>query len=125
MNINGIPDSLRTLRGGPLSQKNQVLKKAYQRQSYNKKEYSNQGVAFWQKENKDDSDFYALHRSAPINSIIAINNPMKNRTVYAKVIGRIPITAYGKDVAVVISPLTAKFLGAKDPRFFVKVKYFR
>ena len=125
MSIHGVPDSLRTYRGGPLSQKNQVLKKAYLRQGMNKKELQHQGVAFWQKNNKDDSDFYALHRNAPINSIIAVTNPMKNRTVYAKVIGRIPITAYGSDIAVVISPLTAKFLGAKDPRFFVKVKYFK
>jgi LysM repeat protein len=125
MSLYGIPDTLRTFRGGPLAQKNYALKKIHQRNSFNKKEYKNQGVAFWQKDNKDDSDFYALHRKAPINSIIAITNPMKNRTAYAKVIGRIPATAYGNDVAVVISPLTAKFLGAKDPRFFVKVKYFK
>lgn len=125
MNIHGVPDSLRTNRGGPLAKKNSALKKIYNQNSLQKREREHQGVAFWQTRSKDDSDFYSLHRSAPINSIIAVTNPMKNRTVYTKVIGRIPETAYGNDVVVVLSPLAAKYLGARDPRFFVKVKYLK
>lgn len=125
MNINGIPEEYRQVTGGPLIQRNNALRKIYQSEIIDKKEKEHQGVAFWQKNSQEDSDFYALHRHAPINSIIAVTNPMKNRTVYVKVIGRIPNTAYGNDVVVVLSPLSAKLLGAKDPRFFVKVKYVR
>ena len=50
---------------------------------------------------------------------------MNKRRVYAKVIGRIPENVYGSDVVVVISPTVAKFLGAKDPRFLVKLRYLR
>lgn len=125
MSVYGISDTLRQIVGGPLTQKNNALKQIYQRNSMQKREREHQGVAFWQKNNKDDSDFYALHRTAPINSIIAVKNPMKNRTVYTKVIGRIPDAAYNSDVVVVLSPLAAKYLGARDPRFFVKVKYLR
>ena len=58
-------------------------------------------------------------------TIIEVLNPMTNRTVYVKVIGKIPDTAYRDEVAVILSPLAAKLLGAIDPRFFVKVKYHR
>ena len=101
------------------------MKRLYQAQRQSNREYSQQGVAFWQKNSREDSDLYALHRTADIDSIIEITNPMKNRTIYAKVIGRVPDTAYENNVVVVISPLAAKLLGAKDPRFFVRVNYLR
>lgn len=125
MNINGIPEEFRQVTGGPLVQRNNALKKIYQAEAMNKQEAEHQGVAFWQKNSKEDSDFYGLHRYARINSIIGVTNPMTNRTVYVKVIGRTPNTAYGNDVVVVLSPLSAKLLGAQDPRFFVKVKYVK
>jgi len=50
---------------------------------------------------------------------------MNNRTVYAKVIGRIPSRAYGSDVETIITPYLADLLDAKDPRFFVEVKYLK
>jgi hypothetical protein len=48
---------------------------------------------------------------------------MKNRTAYAKVIGRIPDRAYGDEIIVVLSPSVAKMLGARDPKFFVEIRY--
>ena len=53
-----------------------------------------------------------------------LTNPLKKKTVYAKVIARIPDQAYGDDIVVVLSPSVAKLLGAKDPKFFVELKYF-
>lgn len=123
MNINGVPEDYRRTKGGPLVRRNEALKKLYRRESGGRREKQHQGVAFWQKNSKEDSDFYAMHRHAKLNSIIEVTNPMKNRKVYVKVIGRIPDTAYGKEVVVILSPLAAKYLGAKDPRFFVKVRY--
>ena len=125
LNINGVPDSLREFSGGPLARRNNALRKIYQYEMAGKKELEQQGVAFWKNHSKEDSDLYALHRYAPVNSIISVTNPMSKRTVYAKVIGKIPDTAYKDDVVVVLSPLAAKALGAIDPRFFVRVKYHR
>ena len=85
-------------------------------------EYQTQGVASWSKSNYQNNDLYVLHRKAPINSYIEINNPMKRKTTYAKVIDRIP-DGTNTDVEVVLSPATAKMLGARDPKFFVKIKY--
>jgi len=47
---------------------------------------------------------------------------MSSRTLYAKVIGRIP-EGYERNIEVVLSPEAARKLGARDPRFFVKTKY--
>ncbi|MCP3929930.1 MAG: LysM peptidoglycan-binding domain-containing protein [Bacteroidetes bacterium] len=125
MKITGIPDDIREITGGPLQKLNKTYKRKFIRESYFKKEREHQGVAFWQKDMSLQTDFYALHRKAPLNSIISVTNPMKKRTVFVKVIGKIPDSAYRNDVVVVLSPTEAKILGAKDSRFFVKVKYLR
>lgn len=100
----------------------EALKTQYVDEKKNKKEISAQGVCFWPKDSKEKGALYALHREASIGSIIYVNNPMSNRTVYAKVIGRIP-EGYERNVEVVLSPEAARKLGARDPRFFVKTKY--
>lgn len=123
MHVEGVKEETRKVSGSPLAQRNQSLKQRFIHGSGTQKVIERQGVAFWQKNSGKDSDLYALHRDAAINSVIAVTNPMKKQTVYVKVIGRIPETAYGPDVLVVLSPLAAKVLGAIDPRFFVKVQH--
>ncbi|MEM1319772.1 MAG: LysM peptidoglycan-binding domain-containing protein [Bacteroidota bacterium] len=125
MNIEGIPEHYRVSRGSPELKKSRYLGKKYFQASQIKREYNEQGVAFWQKDGKQKTDLYALHRKAPVNSIIAVTNPMKKRTVYAKVIGRIPENVYGSNVVIVISSRTAQLLGARDARFFCKVRYLK
>jgi LysM repeat protein len=125
MSIDGIPEEYRQYAVDPLTRRNFAMREVYQRTTLGKREYHHQGAAFWKKESKEDSDFYALHRYAPINSVIEVTNPMTNRVVYVKVIGKIPDRAYDRDVVVVLSPLSAKSLGAKDPRFFVRVTYHK
>lgn len=101
-----------------------VLKGRYQDEKKKHQEVESQGVCFWQKDSKEKGDLYALHRDAAIGTSIAVTNPMFNRTVYAKVIGRIP-DGYKRNVEVILSPEAARKLGAKDPRFFTKVKYLK
>ena len=123
MKLGGISESQRKVAGGPLAERNRAMRMLYMQKTNGKKTYDEQGAAAWKHNAKNDTDFYALHLKAPINSVIEVINPMTRRTVYAKVVGRIPITTYDENVKVVLSPLAAKFLGAKDPKFFVKVKY--
>ncbi len=125
LSLEGIPDSLRGYAGGALGKRNAAYQKLYQYTQPDHRERDHQGVAYWPKDLKTESDLLAMHRRAEVGSIISIYNPMSRRTVYAKVVGRIPDTVYRDDVIVVVSPLTAKLLGAIDPRFFVKVKYLR
>lgn len=124
MSVEGIPEDFRKEVGSPLTRRNSALAKVYNREQGDRKVKEHQGVAYWQTNSKEDSDLYALHREARRNGIIAVTNPMNQSVIYAKVIGKIPDTAYGSEVVVILSPMAAKALGAKDPRFFVKVKYY-
>lgn len=124
MSVDGVPEEYRDDGGNPLARQRGALYKIFLREQGNQKLKDQQGVAYWQKDSKEDSDLYALHREGKMNDIIEVTNPMNHMTIYVKVIGKIPDTAYGNDVVVVLSPLAAKTLGAKDPRFFVKVKYY-
>jgi LysM repeat protein len=124
MSIEGIPETNRKFRGHPIWKKNEVMRRKYDNNRQVKKEYQQRGVAYWQKDSEaKEEEMFALHRNAPINSILAVTNPMKKRTVFVRVIGRIPGTVYGDNVITVLSPAAAKMLGAKDSRFYVKVRY--
>lgn len=124
MSLEGIPEEYREAGlGGPISRRNNALRKVFARNTAGKKLTADSGAAFWKKSSGESSDFYALHRHAPVNSIIEITNPMTNRVIYAKVVGDIPDTAYGDDVKVIVSSVVATLLGAKDQRFFVKIRY--
>lgn len=125
ISLDGIPDSLRAYAGGELGKRNAAYRKLYQYDMADNRVREHQGVAFWPKDLEGEADLMAMHRKAEIGSVISIHNPMSHRTVYAKIVGRIPDTVYKDDVVVVVSPLVAKLLGAIDPRFFVKVKYHR
>jgi LysM repeat protein len=125
MSVNGIPEELRQYIGSELERGSAALAKLYRLEAGAKKEVNEQGKAFWQKNSREDSNLYALHRHASLNSIVKVTNPMNNAVVYVKVIGRIPDTVYEKEVVVVLSPLAAKHLGAQDTRFFARVKYFK
>lgn len=81
-------------------------------------------VAYWEKFDKGERGrFYVLHPTARINSIMEIYNPMLGRKVKAKVLGRIPEDTYRKDISILVSPETAKALGALDSRFMVELYY--
>lgn len=124
MSIEGIPETNRKFRGHPIWKKNDAMRRKYNQHREVKKEHVQRGVAFWQKQNsKGGTKLYALHRTAPINSIVAVTNPMKKRTVYVKVIGRMPDSVYQDNIKVVVSSTAAKMLGAKDAKFYVQVRY--
>ncbi len=126
----GIPDSLRKAVKRDTNEaikkligRVDKLKEKFEKDNAGNKLITEQGVAFWQRSGGQNTDLYALHRFAPINSVIAVTNPMKRRTMYVKVIDKLPENVYGEDVKVVLSPAVARLLGARDPRFFVKIKY--
>jgi len=80
------------------------------------------GVAYWKKTDTHASHMFAMHRSARINSMIEITNPMFKSKVLVKVVGRIPPT-YKDDIALVVSPAVAKKLGVLDPRFRAEMRF--
>jgi hypothetical protein len=93
------------------------------------KDVLQKGVAFWAKGDahlvRHNTTFFALHNEAAIGSTIKVTNPMYRRTLYMKVIGRIPQAGYSTDITIVLSPYAAKTLGAVDTRFHIEVTYLK
>jgi len=124
MSIFGVPDSLRQFKGHPMWKQSMDLMRNYHYQKENKKERQQKGPAVWNKQSKDKGRLVVMHRKAPKGTIIGITNPMNNRTVYAKVIEKIPYT-YPSELEAVVSPTIAKMLGVLDEKFYCTVKYLR
>jgi LysM repeat protein len=120
MSIEGVPDSIRALKKVTIDTRGKALEGNFAKQ---KSTTEQRGAAFWQKSGNQNTDLYCLHRSARIGSTMAITNGMNNRTVYAKVIGKLPDNIYGNEIIIIVSPSAARLLGAKDEKFFVKLKY--
>lgn len=84
-----------------------------------------QGVATWIMESSSSKNekFYALHRSAPMGTIIKVNNPMSNRSVFVKVVGVLPDTGDNNDVLIKITQSAARRIGIFESRFRVEISY--
>jgi len=82
-------------------------------------------VAYWDKSIPMNGSIFVLHKEAKLGTFVELFNPLLRRSVRAKVIGRIPYGTYTEDVELIVSPGTAKQLGALDKRFNVKVKYIK
>ena len=122
----GVPDSLQKLKGHPLWKGSDQLESKFTEDKAVKKKVTERGVTVWPKNQPGDSnESYILHNSAKIGSIIAVTNPMTNRTVYAKCIGRIPEKVYPGGVKAVISAPIAVLLGVRDERFFSYINYLK
>jgi LysM repeat protein len=111
------PDSLK-LVSGPILNAN-----PYEKFYFNNT--AEQGVATWMMEaslNKKEK-FYALHRTAPIGTIIKVVNPMNKRFVFVKVVGPLPDTGDNHDVLIKITQAAARRIGIIDSRFRVDISY--
>lgn len=87
-------------------------------------EMNDKGLAVWIDDNNlDASKSYALHRTAPVGTIIKLTNPMSNRSVFAKVVGRYTENETTKDVIIVVTKATADAIGALDKRFLVNITF--
>ena len=101
-----------------------VHQQRYEEAKKSRREVISQGVCSWQHNSNEKGDLYALHREAAIGTVMAVTNPMSRKTVYAKVIGRIP-SGHESNIEVVLSSAAARQIGARDPQFFVKVRFLR
>jgi LysM repeat protein len=82
------------------------------------------GVATWL--NNDDlnqNKFYALHRTAPIGTIIKVTNRMNNNAVFVKVVGVLPDTGENDNIIIKITQAAAQRIGAIDQRFTAELNY--
>jgi LysM repeat protein len=70
----------------------------------------------------DSKKSLALHKTAPTGTVIKITNNQNSRSIYAKVIGTLPVTD-NQDMIILISKSAADNLGARGQRFPVTINY--
>ena len=68
---------------------------------------------------------YVLSNKIPEHSVVEITNPMSNKKITGKVIGKIPPGKYPLDILLLLAQNDASDLGFLDLKFFVSVKYYK
>ncbi|WP_052694916.1 LysM peptidoglycan-binding domain-containing protein [Hymenobacter sp. AT01-02] len=72
----------------------------------------------------DASDKYlALHKTAPVGTIMQVRNIMNGQSVYVRVIGKLPDTGENSNVLVRLSKKAVQRLATPDQRFRVETSY--
>jgi LysM repeat protein len=67
--------------------------------------------------------YLALHRTAPVGTLIAVRNEMNDQMVFVRVVGVLPDTGINDKVIIRISEAAYNNIGAIDPRFRVELSY--
>lgn len=124
---NGIPDSLKNFTGlsGVLGAESQKNKQRYELVFNGKNERVLQGTACWDKamDLSAKNKLYVLCSYVPKGGVIKLENPMTNRSLYAKVVAPKPENSFTQSSIVVLTPTVAQALGGLDSRFYVKIYY--
>lgn len=81
------------------------------------------GIAEVIEDSEDTKKYLALHRSAPVGTIMQVRNEMNDQTVFVRVVGPIPPTGDNGKLLLKISKKAYDRLGAVDSRFPVEVSY--
>lgn len=82
------------------------------------------GIAGWiDSKYLDPKKSLALHKTAPVGTIIRITNKMNNKSVFVKVIGTLPEMDDNQNLIILISKTAKDYLGVIDPRFQCTLEY--
>ncbi len=91
---------------------------------YGLREKKERGIGVWMDGlNADGSSNLALHKTAPIGTILKITNPMTKSVTFAKVVGKFNDNADNENAIVILSKSAAAYIGALDKRFQVEITY--
>ncbi|MDR2282985.1 MAG: LysM peptidoglycan-binding domain-containing protein [Sphingobacterium sp.] len=92
---------------------------------YGIREKKERGVGVWMESlgDGDGQTSLALHKTAPIGTILKITNPMNRSVTFAKVVGKFGDNQDTQDAIVVLSKSVATTIGALDRKFQVEITY--
>ena len=74
-------------------------------------------------DNNGTDKYLALHKTAPVGTIMQVKNAMNGQSVYVRVIGKLPDTGENNNILVRLSPRAVQKLGTSDQRFRVETSY--
>ena len=91
---------------------------------YGIREKKEKGIGIWM-ENLESGgrSNLALHRTAPVGTILKITNPLTKSVSFAKVVGKFSDTSESRDAIVILSKSAASYIGALDKRFLIEIAY--
>ena len=73
--------------------------------------------------NSGTDKYLALHKTAPVGTIMQVKNQMNGQSVYVRVIGALPETGENSNMLVRLSPRAVQKLGTGDAKFRVETSY--
>jgi LysM repeat protein len=73
--------------------------------------------------NNGTDKYLALHKTAPVGTIMQVKNQMNGQSVYVRVIGVLPDTGENENILVRLSPRAVQKLGTADAKFRVETSY--
>jgi LysM repeat protein len=123
----GFPDSLKQKNwlNAELSKENQKNQKKFDADTNSSQdELVQEGKVCWLKhqKNTNSKNLYILYDAVKEGTIVEVNNPMTQRKVYAKVIGKVPKTSFAEGSIAMLSPALAESLGILDSYSFLIIK---
>ncbi|MBN8826081.1 MULTISPECIES: LysM peptidoglycan-binding domain-containing protein [unclassified Spirosoma] len=84
---------------------------------------SSSGVAEMIEGTDGSGKYLALHRTAPIGTLVQVRNEFNNQSLWVKVIGRLPNTGINDKILIKLSSQAFSKLSPEDRRFRAEVSY--
>jgi LysM repeat protein len=82
-----------------------------------------EGFAMKIQNTEDTRRYLALHRNAPIGTVIEVKNQMNNLSIFARVVGKLPETGLNRNVLLRVSNAAFERLKALDAKIPVEIGF--
>lgn len=107
-----------------LENNNPIDDSSFKPNKYGIRETKEKGVGVWMNDlENNDQISLALHKTAPIGTILKITNPMNRSVTFAKVVGKFSDNHETQGAIVILSKSVASSIGILDKRFQVEITY--
>ena len=104
--------------------KNPIDDNLFKPNRYGISETKEKGVGVWINDlESDEQSSLALHKTAPIGTILKITNPMNRSVTFAKVVGKFNDNHDTQGAIVILSKSVASSIGILDKRFQIEITY--
>jgi LysM repeat protein len=87
------------------------------------KQMSESGLAEIIDTGESSNKFLALHRSAPIGTLVQVTNEFNSESIWVKVIGRIPDTSVNEEILIKLSSRAFEKVSPNTRRFRAQINY--
>ncbi len=101
------------------------LLKLYKSQTQNKKTSINRGTGAPMTTTLGvmESVYFAMHKTLPIGTVVKVKNPVNNKIVYAKIIGKLPDIDENQHVIIRYSLGVKKVLKLQNGKCYLQIEY--